>query len=285
MVDPYKIARFLTERFGLEVDAVSGTDPEGETLFLRPAETEPTRSFRVEFHLNWRAIDGTFIFGNFAAELLAAMKRATPDQKAAFAVFAEALHSKGAKITLKFDDVHADPIYPEQWPSEWRKFSLEMRKVGVLNSKADDNLPEILPWITGFFGLSLALLPFEPVQEVGEHPTAGENEGRAYYEQVKRYERSRINRAACIELHGPVCVICGFIFGKEYGSNAEGFIHVHHVNPLSLMQGEYVLNPAEDLIPICPNCHAIVHRKIPPHTPEEVKAMIESEKEKRELVG
>jgi len=41
-------------------------------------------------------------------------------------------------------------------------------------------------------------------------------------------------------------------------------IHVHHIVPVSQMQSSYQLNPIKDLVPLCPNCHNIVHRINPP---------------------
>ncbi|WP_240349651.1 HNH endonuclease [Pseudomonas putida] len=53
---------------------------------------------------------------------------------------------------------------------------------------------------------------------------------------------------------------CKFDFGSVYGEVAKGLIHVHHIIPLSSIGSEYELNPITDLIPLCPNCHAVVHR-------------------------
>ena len=38
-----------------------------------------------------------------------------------------------------------------------------------------------------------------------------------------------------------------------------GFIHVHHLRPLSEIRGEYMVDPVADLCPVCPNCHAVIH--------------------------
>lgn len=76
---------------------------------------------------------------------------------------------------------------------------------------------------------------------------------------VNAYERNPIARARCIEHYGPTCVVCGFNFGAVYGPLAEGFIHVHHLTPLSDIGIEYEVDPIADLRPVCPNCHAIIH--------------------------
>jgi 5-methylcytosine-specific restriction protein A len=68
--------------------------------------------------------------------------------------------------------------------------------------------------------------------------------------------------------------VCGFDFGKAYGPNLEGFIHVHHLTPLASIRERYRVNPKRDLRPICANCHAVVHRREPPYAIEEVQQMI-----------
>ncbi|RJJ90661.1 HNH endonuclease [Escherichia coli] len=32
------------------------------------------------------------------------------------------------------------------------------------------------------------------------------------------------------------------------------------------------------LLPVCPNCHAMLHRRKPPFTPEELKALMDANK-------
>lgn len=76
-----------------------------------------------------------------------------------------------------------------------------------------------------------------------------------------RYERNAFNRARAIEIHGAVCKACGFDFEKTYGEHGRGFIEVHHIHPVSLLKEETVIDPANDLIPLCSNCHRMIHRK------------------------
>ena len=86
------------------------------------------------------------------------------------------------------------------------------------------------------------------------------HEGHVINAKVNRYERSSIARMKCIEYHGAKCSICGINFGKKYGELGEGFIHVHHLKPLHSIGQDYVVNYKNDLIPVCPNCHAMIHR-------------------------
>lgn len=91
---------------------------------------------------------------------------------------------------------------------------------------------------------------------------------------VNRYERDADARAAAIGHHGLKCHVCSFDFEASYGTIGSGFIHVHHVVPLSLLAKSYQLDPIRDLRPVCPNCHAMLHKRIPPYTIDELRSEI-----------
>ncbi len=91
---------------------------------------------------------------------------------------------------------------------------------------------------------------------------------------VNRYERDRNARKACLEHYGYKCYACGVNLENIYGEIAKGFIHVHHETPISIIKEEYQLNPIEDLKPICPNCHSIIHLTNPPMSIAELQSML-----------
>jgi 5-methylcytosine-specific restriction enzyme A len=99
-------------------------------------------------------------------------------------------------------------------------------------------------------------------------------EGRTYAVLVNLYERSSSARDACIQHHGTNCKVCDLDFSSVYGDSMEGFIHVHHLKPLSEIGEKYKVNPIEDLIPVCPNCHAVIHSRRPAYSPDEVRSML-----------
>jgi predicted HNH restriction endonuclease len=109
-------------------------------------------------------------------------------------------------------------------------------------------------------------------EEVNEDATF--SEGSVQRILVNRYERDPKARLACVKHHKPICAICGFNFGQFYGAAVEGLIHVHHLKPLSEVRGEYIVDPVEDLRPVCPNCHAVLHSRLPPYSIEEVCEML-----------
>ena len=90
------------------------------------------------------------------------------------------------------------------------------------------------------------------------------------------YERSRKAAELCINHYGYACSVCGFDFGRTYGSLGEGFVHVHHLKPLSEVGGEYRVDPVRDLRPVCPNCHAMIHRRTPAYGIEELTRLLDA---------
>jgi len=84
-------------------------------------------------------------------------------------------------------------------------------------------------------------------------------EGKKVLRYTTVYERDPKARAEALTIHGYDCKGCGLNFGDFYGEHGRGFIHVHHIKPLS-ESGETKIDPKTDLIPLCPNCHAMVHK-------------------------
>ena len=78
---------------------------------------------------------------------------------------------------------------------------------------------------------------------------------------VNKYERNPQARKKCIENYGTKCQICDFSFKEKYGSIGEDFIEVHHKKPISEIGNSYEVNPVDDLIPVCSDCHSMLHRK------------------------
>jgi len=99
-------------------------------------------------------------------------------------------------------------------------------------------------------------------------------EGAARVIAVNAYERNSKARTACIKHHGAVCAVYDFNFETAYGAIGKGFVHVHHIIPLAEIRREYELDPIHDLIPVCPNCHAMIHLTQPALSVEELKSCL-----------
>jgi hypothetical protein len=99
-------------------------------------------------------------------------------------------------------------------------------------------------------------------------------EGAVQQIRVNKYERDKKARDACLSHYGHTCQVCHVKLSNIYGEITKTLIHVHHIKPISEVGEAYIVDPVSDLIPVCPNCHAVIHLKTPPYTPQEVAAFL-----------
>ena len=92
--------------------------------------------------------------------------------------------------------------------------------------------------------------------------------------KVNIYERNPIARSKCIDYHKAICKVCACDFEVKYGILGKGFIHIHHVVDISTMCDEYEVDYINDLKPVCPNCHAMLHKRKPAYKIEELKVIM-----------
>jgi 5-methylcytosine-specific restriction protein A len=149
---------------------------------------------------------------------------------------------------------------------------------------------DLSDWIFAGMGTLVELQPGPPLRFVWQfnEPDEPRNERLAeeilptekFYEGSKRqvsvniYERNPIAREKCIERYGLKCTVCSFDFEKMWGALGKGYIHVHHLNELSEIGKEYLLDPVTDLRPVCPNCHSMLHRRRPAYSIDELRALL-----------
>lgn len=124
-----------------------------------------------------------------------------------------------------------------------------------------------------FLDRTIPVLQIEYADEIEDGMTF--YEGATKTVRVNVYERNPQARAICIRKYGATCAVCEFDFAKRFGEIGQGFIHVHHLKPLSKIRKGYKLNPLDDLRPVCPNCHAMLHRRKPePYSIDELRAIL-----------
>jgi 5-methylcytosine-specific restriction protein A len=182
----------------------------------------------------------------------------------------------------------SEPYLDDHWDDDRSDKALyvKARFEVLLDPKADGVLPlatlqdgALAPvnWRTQSSGISIAPAAAAELErrwasfleKRGQSPIITPDEvvtPAAYYEgalrtiTVNAYERDPRARQACIEHYGTRCSVCELDFGVVYGSLGDGFIHVHHLVPLAKVGKTYVVDPIKDLRPVCPNCHAMLHR-------------------------
>ncbi|WP_316797570.1 HNH endonuclease [Pedobacter agri] len=101
------------------------------------------------------------------------------------------------------------------------------------------------------------------------------SEGKTKQVTVNIYERNPLARQECIAFFCLNCQVCNFNFKTKFGELGTNFIHVHHLIEISTIGKEYSINPKTDLRPVCLNCHAMLHKRKPAYSIEELKKIIE----------
>jgi hypothetical protein len=139
---------------------------------------------------------------------------------------------------------------------EWDLIKNAVNTTATLNA-FDKFLAVDLP----VFEAELTELFSKNISEQNENGNLIIEEGTPVSVLSQKYERDPRARKICLDVHGTACAICGIDFGKTYGKEFDGKIEVHHIVPLSKIRQEYVVDPVNDLIPVCPNCHTLFHSK------------------------
>jgi len=111
------------------------------------------------------------------------------------------------------------------------------------------------------FSLQAIDIPLDDAEKIDTVKEDEFTEGEEKTRIQTNYERNPKLRAEALKYHGAKCIACDFDFYEKYGEHGEGFIEIHHLYPLSSYEGKEIVNPKTDLVPLCSNCHRMVHRK------------------------
>lgn len=197
---------------------------------------------------------------------VSSMEHADDSMKAVFKVVVKELITAGCKVNVNLNDSEVDPLEINSWPSHWNKIEIYVTKSPFIFIEGSEEE------INNFLGISINVislfLSLVPIERTDNDKIL--YEGDANEIKSRKYERNPVARRICIDKYGCRCAICGFDFEKEYGEIGKGFIEVHHIIPVSAIGQQYVINPENDLIPLCSNCHSMIHRKNPPYLPKEL---------------
>jgi 5-methylcytosine-specific restriction protein A len=175
-------------------------------------------------------------------------------------------------VEIKYDTLlnpDVDPILPRDLlnmpPLSEMHWDTQMSGVHI-----PDNVVKELEQLWANFNHSTAFTFPEEVNQEQEEIF----EGAVRKVIVNAYERNPEARQQCINHYGAKCSICGFDFFEVYGDVGKDFIHVHHLKQISEIGETYKVDPIKDLRPVCPNCHAVLHKQKPVYTIEEVKSFL-----------
>lgn len=277
--DPRALAERVSAETGLGFTGTSGRDDEGRPwLELRPADYPPSQTFTLRTVVGWRRIEVYFRPGLFAGELLESMRGADETGRQSFCAVLGGCLEAGADVDLSVNGAVRSPDDDSIWAVPWRSLELVVRRgmLAINEGNRDTDMHQIALWSSQVAAAVFALLPIESpdTEQVETAPdVVGLPEGAMVRVEVNRYERDRRNRAAALAIHGHLCKACGLDMGKRYGPDATGLVEVHHLTPVSEVGLGHIVNPKTDLVPLCPNCHTVAHRRSPPFTVDELREM------------
>lgn len=206
-----------------------------------------------------------------AGGILSEMAQADTHKQQVFFQYLKVLCGKKAKVSFTVNNGGLSEQTP--WPEVWRFFNCRIDLVPIPENNGGSDIVDLLSdWMIQGTALILSLLTVEETSS--QLDTTGQQEGGVKEVLSKRYERSRVNREICLAHKGYSCHVCGFNFLEKYGSLGKNYIEVHHTTPVSEMGEGYVVDIDRELVPVCSNCHSMLHRKNPPYTVEELKEII-----------
>ncbi|UYV20770.1 HNH endonuclease [Halomonas qaidamensis] len=160
---------------------------------------------------------------------------------------------------IKIDRSELEAFHPKVWDSQGSG--------KIIPEEAASKLEEL--WLERTGGVEI---PY--ADEFPEDSSV--KEGATKRVLVNAYERNPEARERCIRKWGLSCAVCNFHFELFYGQLGKGYVHVHHLKPLSEIKEEYEISPEEDLRPVCPNCHSMLHRNKQVLSIEELRMLVRS---------
>jgi len=265
----------LSSDLGVELIPVDNSADKSNPYAVRFGGLDLNKSFSLVLSRSWKTTQIRLIADSFAGEVVKYLCNQINTNRVNFGAAIDANQNNFSSITLELDgraffgsgtELSENPELTFEVETLTSESSIEY---GLLNEQEERVLRFAVTLIASV--LPIEMSTFRHPDEVLGYP-----EGAVSQVLVNRYERDPRNRKAAIDLHGKICMACGFNFQEVYGDLGDDYIVVHHVTPVSVMGEDYVVDPATDLVSICANCHAMIHRKNPPLTIDELKRLLDS---------
>ena len=261
-------------RFGTRIESTK-TELEQVSIELRFVEIKVASSFSLVLRRGWKTSQIEFKADTFAAEVVNYLASQFVLQNEAVMARVAAASSAYSVCSILIDGLalgEASELRGHE--NHTVAFNAE-----VLTAESDLRFGIFSDREVTLFnfaiGLILSLLPTSARNYTNPDEVEGFPEGAVSRISVNRYERDPRNRQAAIATHGEKCLACDFDFAKSYGPIGQGYIVVHHIVPISKIDPSYKIDPTTDLITLCANCHAMIHRENPPMSLEELRSNLE----------
>jgi 5-methylcytosine-specific restriction protein A len=189
----------------------------------------------------------------YSAKFVSQMSQSTYEQRKKFISIWNSIGSKFINLSINNEQVNQDAFLNNK--SIWNSFFIKFTKAPICEDTGSQSITDsVLNFIHDIITMVLSLVDFE---------IEGFSEGKLSKIEVNKYERNPVNRRICLLAKGYVCAVCGFDFQQTYGNIGKDYIEVHHTIQVSEMEADYIVKPLEELVPLCSNCHSMIHRTKP----------------------
>jgi 5-methylcytosine-specific restriction protein A len=186
---------------------------------------------------------------NFVKQL----SQSSIEQREKFISIWNLIGSKFVNLTINNEQINQEAFLNKR--TNWNSFFIKFTKAPICEEGSADSITEtVLNFTHDIITMVLSLVDFE---------IEGFSEGKLSKIEINKYERNPVNRKICLMAKGYVCEICGFDFQRTYGNIGKDYIEVHHTIQVSEMGADYIVKPLKDLVPLCSNCHSMIHRTKP----------------------
>jgi 5-methylcytosine-specific restriction protein A len=259
----------LSNKYGYEIYLDEKLDSDKSDPKVRFRIDTSSEAFHLQISRSWKTTRIEFVPGAFASRISSYLCNEVLNHKSELENILEAPLTALSHYSLAIDKqnfklVDNLDVAPHSLSFEIEAMTPESSiQYGLLN-EIEANLLETAA------SIFVTLLPKPSSLYKSPDEVVGFPEGATSQVMVNKYERDPRNRAAAISIHGYSCLACGFDFKENYGELGSDFIVVHHVVPVSKLGPDYVIDPAKDLISLCANCHAMIHRQDPPLSLEQL---------------
>ena len=257
----------ISSRSGIQMEVCKVEWPGSESAGLRPSGIPLGRGFAIALNNTAYRAQALFIADGFAGPLLRQIGMRSVRELRWLEISSEG-DSKGIRTVLI---VNGEILGHDRMELPVVLHTLEIECSTRIPSTATENDASSLVSV-GMQCLMMVLAGLDLDEQ--ESLVEGALEGALREHAATRYERSRVNRMRCIRYYGTDCWVCDLSFANAYGAVGSDFIEVHHRVPLSTIAESYVVDPIRDLVPLCSNCHSMIHRRQPVYQPDELRRMI-----------
>lgn len=264
-----EVVRRIEARVGLRLEVAEAVWDGNRSKAFRLKDLNSRDSFSIALELSPRRAEAFLIMDRFAGPVIRSMEAVVLSDSSVWREIIELgrAHDVRTEIIVSGERL-GDDLVVHSSPWATLEIACETRR-SLSGPSSTEALVEVG---TTCLVLTLSALVIDSTDPEAEQ--LGETEGSVSHVVSTRYERSPLNRFRCMEYYGTSCWICDSNFEDIYGPIGQGFIEVHHRIPVSEIGPNYSIDPKRDLIPLCSNCHSMVHRRKPPYTPVELRVDI-----------